>query len=232
MSSLLLLGDSEDLLASANDDATTNGVNVEEEEEEEELTPAEVVQRMKTAWTNEKFSPRLLPAQTELLSCLLEQLSQMEANLAQVGKADFRIPLHKMEVARIRFLMTSYLRLRLAKIQSQIWTLDADLLSREEVAFSKSHRASLEAHVKTLASRHMPGDFGQMPKSTPDAPLPEGNVDCAVFVRAEQEVRAVLIEDPTLQGRDQEVDMDAGSQHILKYAAVEELVKEGAVRLI
>ena len=49
-----------------------------------------------------------------------------------------------------RFLMTSYLRLRLSKIQSQVWTLgswtldtwafDTDLLSREELTFAKSYR--------------------------------------------------------------------------------------------
>ena len=46
--------------------------------------------------------------------------------------------------------MTSYLRLRLSKIQSQVWTLgswtldtwafDTDLLSREELTFAKSYR--------------------------------------------------------------------------------------------
>ena len=82
----------------------------------------------------------------------MEQLAQLENNLVQVSKTDFRVPLHKMEVARIRFLMTSYLRLRLSKIQSQVWTLgtwtldtwafDAELLSREELAFAKSYRGA------------------------------------------------------------------------------------------
>ena len=54
------------------------------------------------AWLNEKFSPRLLPPATEVLNCLMEQLAQLENNLVQVSKTDFRVPLHKMEVARIR----------------------------------------------------------------------------------------------------------------------------------
>ena len=50
-----------------------------------------------------------------------------------------------------RFLMTSYLRLRLSKIQSQIWTLDfdAELLSREELTFAKSHRGASTCDVRT-----------------------------------------------------------------------------------
>ena len=34
------------------------------------------------------------------------------------------------------------------------------------------------------------------------------------------------------QDRDEEIEMEAGSQHILKYSAIEDLVREGAVRLI
>ena len=128
--------------------------------------------------------------------------------------------------------MTSYLRLRLSKIQSQIWTLDTELLSREEAAFAKSYKANLEAHFKSLALQHMPGDFGQPPKPTAEAPLPAGNAESAVFARAEQSVRGVLLEDATMQDRDEEIEMEAGSQHILKYSAIEDLVREGAVRLI
>ena len=57
---------------------------------------------LQNAWLNEKFCPRLLPPATEVLDCLTEQLAQLENNLVQVSKTDFRVPLHKMEVARIR----------------------------------------------------------------------------------------------------------------------------------
>ena len=55
--------------------------------------------------------------------------------------------------------MTSYLRLRLSKIQSQIWTLgawsldtwafDEELLSREELTFAKSYRGASTCDVRT-----------------------------------------------------------------------------------
>lgn len=241
--------ESEDLLAAADESAPQQKGS--DDEEEEELTPAEVVQRMKNAWLNEKFCPRLLPPATEVLDCLTEQLAQLENNLVQVSKTDFRVPLHKMEVARIRFLMTSYLRLRLSKIQSQVWTLgswtldtwafDTDLLSREELTFAKSYRSNLETHFKTLALQHMPATQREIPgrptregKEAPPlpAPLPAGNSESAVFARAEQNVRGVLLEDAAMQDRDEEIEMEAGSQHILKYSAIEDLVREGAVRLI
>ena len=57
--------------------------------------------------------------------------------------------------------MTSYLRLRLSKIQSQIWTLgtwssdtwafDTELLSREELTFAKSYREAFTCDVCTFS---------------------------------------------------------------------------------
>ena len=99
--------------------------------------------------------------------------------------------------------MTSYLRLRLAKIQSQIWALDESLLSREEVAFARSHRAALESHFDELVFKQMPGNFGRMPKAggssssgiDSGAALPNGNLDCTVFVRAVDNVEEVVLED-------------------------------------
>ena len=118
--------DSEDLIR----DTTERG-GTQEEEEEEELSAQEVVKRLKvkegideaqismfpfflfqTFWLNEKFSPCLLSHQSDVIECLSEQIQQIENNLNRAGKNDFRIPLHKMEVARIRFMMAAYLRIR------------------------------------------------------------------------------------------------------------------------
>lgn len=38
------------------------------------MTAAEVIERMTTAWINEKFSPVLLPHQTQVVECLLDQV--------------------------------------------------------------------------------------------------------------------------------------------------------------
>jgi len=44
------------------------------------------------------LSPELLPPQTELVDCLLEQTKNMEENLLAISKSDFRFALHRMEV--------------------------------------------------------------------------------------------------------------------------------------
>ena len=59
--------------------------------------------------------------------------------------------------------MTSYLRLRLSKIQSQIWTVgtwsldtwafDTELLSKEELTFAKSYRGDSLCDIHLTLSR-------------------------------------------------------------------------------
>ena len=104
-------------------------------QEEEELSPREVLQRLHDAWINEKFAPELLESQIEVVHCLLEQIANIEDKISaqkfQNGsnmKDKFAASVYKMEIGRIRFVISSYLRIRLEKIQSFIF----HLLEQEE----------------------------------------------------------------------------------------------------
>ena len=44
----------------------------------------------------------------------------MEGNLSRLAKGDVRLVVHRMELARIRFVINSYLRLRLKKIEKHL----------------------------------------------------------------------------------------------------------------
>ena len=94
-----------------------------EEQYEEELTAAEVLQKLEDAWLNEKHAPELLESKIEIVECMLDQVRTMEENLSKVKKGDIRVPVHRMETQRIKFMVNSYLRLRLRKIQSNIFSL-------------------------------------------------------------------------------------------------------------
>lgn len=48
---------------------------------------------------------------------MLEQIQHMENNMSKLDKQDFRLLAHRMELERIRFIISSYLRLRLEKIE-------------------------------------------------------------------------------------------------------------------
>ncbi len=226
--------DSEDILAS-------NGQS--QDEEQIELTANEVIQSLEKAWQNELFAPELLEPQIEVVNCLLDQIKQTEENLEQLDKGHFGIPLYKMELDRIRFLIASYLRLRLQKIQTHVHFLlksgEDDISARltpEEATFAKSFKGNMDGLFNTLALKHMPSKsadfsfFGENSRSKGEAPKP--NLNSAVFVKAVEDVYGVLIEDEAGRGRTEEYDMEKDSQHILRYKSVSHLVQSGALRLV
>lgn len=60
------------------------------DEEVEALTACEVLQKLEEAWLNEKFSPELLEAKTDLVDCMLEQVTEMEENIKRAKKGGFQ----------------------------------------------------------------------------------------------------------------------------------------------
>ncbi|KAI4465458.1 sld5 protein [Holotrichia oblita] len=63
------------------EDFDSLGNEENEETEEVPLTAAEVIELMEEAWRNEKFAPDILPNKSEVVDCLLGQISYMEENL-------------------------------------------------------------------------------------------------------------------------------------------------------
>jgi len=206
---------------------------------EEELTAAEVLQKLEDAWLNEKHSPEVLEPRMEIVECMLEQVNTMEENLSRLKKGDLRIPVHRMELSRIRFMINSYLRLRLNKIQDAIYHYtknDKDMmednpsrLTPEEAGFARSYKEDLVEHFSSLALRHIPGVWDPE-KVVPGVPAPNNNA--AVFVAVREDCMGVEIPDDCGQGRDDTVDLLKGSQHLLKYNTVANFVDDGSLQLI
>ncbi len=239
------INDSENLI-------TQDSEAAEGDETEVELTAFEVIQKLEKAWMNEYFAPELLEPQVEVVDCLLEQIKSTEENLERLDKGHFGISIHKMELARIRFMIASYLRLRLQKIQKHVHYLskrsDDELnarLTTEEATFLRSHCSNLDNLFKKLALDHVQGklgDFSQFGSESGSSQrlsaglqsneAPKPNLNAAVFVKAEEDVQGVFIEDEAGRSRDEEFDMEKNSQHVLKYKSVSHLIQSGAVRLV
>ncbi|XP_048747452.1 DNA replication complex GINS protein SLD5-like [Ostrea edulis] len=209
------------------------------DEEVEAMTAGEVLQKLEEAWLNEKFSPELLEAKTDLVDCMLEQMTEMEENIKRAKKGDFKVVLHRMEIDRIRYVLSSYLRCRLKKIEKYtIHTLEQESnrqdddvcrLSPEEFTFAKEYAATLETHMKNLGLRHMPPNLQTMdPKQTTIRP----NLDSYVFLRVNENTDGVLVEEETLDTGEEIVDLQKGDQHIMRYKPLSALVTSGAVTLI
>lgn len=99
----------------------------------------EVLQMIEEAWVNEKFAPEILPHKVELVECLLDQISVMERNLENLSSKDFCKSIYQMEVDRVRFLVSSYLRTRLEKIEIYV----NDIIHQEQQRNTRGEKSYL-----------------------------------------------------------------------------------------
>ncbi|XP_078421358.1 DNA replication complex GINS protein SLD5 [Cetorhinus maximus] len=211
----------------------------EEEEEEEILTPAQLIAKLEEAWLNEKFSPDLLQSKSEIVECVMEQLDHMEQNLQRAREGDLKVTIHRMEMERIRYVLSSYLRSRLQKIEKFFphilekeksrLEVEPSYLSPQEFAFAKEYTANCETYLKSLALKHMPPNL-QMLDLLKAAPKP--NLDSFVFLTVKERQENILVEPETEDQREYTVDLEEGSQHLMRYKTIAPLVASGAVQLI
>ncbi|XP_020635909.3 DNA replication complex GINS protein SLD5 [Pogona vitticeps] len=211
----------------------------EEEEEEVVLTPAQLIRSLEQAWMNEKFSPELLESKSEVTECVMEQLEHMEENLKRAKKGDLKVSIHRMEVERIRYVLSSYLRCRIQKIEKYFPHIlekektraegEPSILSPEEFAFAKEYMANTETHLKNVALKHMPPNLQKVDLLKA---VPKPNLDSFVFLRVKERQENILVEPETDEQSEYVIDLDEGSQHLIRYKTVAPLVASGAVQLM
>ncbi|XP_050430610.1 DNA replication complex GINS protein SLD5 isoform X2 [Adelges cooleyi] len=203
---------------------------------QEELTAQKVLQTVEQAWLNEKFSPEILPHISDHVDCLLEQIKEMEGNLAKLPKSDPKVDLHKLELERIRFVITSYLRTRLKKIECFCISIleeeenrnsESAYLSPEELKFAQEFAQNADNHFDTVL-RHMPQLYNKLDRNTK---VIEPNINSFVFLKCNTHIDSVVIKN-TLESREEEIVLENGSQHLMPYSSVSEFVKKGSVQLI
>ena len=103
---------------------------------------------------NERMAPELLPFQFSLVEKILRQVSAREQSLEQKRLVDaddrFNVNIYKMELDRVKFVVKSYLRTRLAKIERHhIYLIEKDrseLLSESEKIYAFNLLESRSRH--------------------------------------------------------------------------------------
>ncbi|XP_064630625.1 DNA replication complex GINS protein SLD5-like isoform X2 [Lineus longissimus] len=177
-------------------------------EEGETMTASEVLQKLEEAWKNEQFSPELLEIKVDIVECIAEQIRVMEDNIQRAKKNDFKVTIHNMEINRIRFMLSSYLRERLKKIEentSYILVSEAQRrddepphLSPEEYQYAKEFLQSMDGHYKSLVLRHLPLNLQSL--ESRQAMVPP-NLESYVFLKVNEKSEGVLIEEETAESR-------------------------------
>lgn len=209
------------------------------DDEDEMMTAPEVLQKLEEAWITERMSPTLERHQADLVDCMLDQINQMTENLKRCKKQDFRVAIHKMEIDRIRYVLSSYLRTRLEKIERCAhYLLDKDasvkdpseaVLSPEETSYARGYLSSMENHFQKVVLQQMPENLRSFDAAKVSV---RPNLESYIFLKVKETTNGVLVEDDTGDGRDEEVDLEEGSQYLMRYNTVKDLLHSGAVVFI
>ncbi|XP_063634494.1 DNA replication complex GINS protein SLD5 [Cydia splendana] len=206
--------------------------------EDEEITVETVLKTVQCAWQNERLAPEILPHRNDMLECMLGQIQHMERNINKLPKTDLRASIHKMELSRIKFVICNYLKTRLHKIEKfcipivneerQRIESGTNYLTPAEFKYAQEYLLNMENHLKKVVLNKVPGNMQALELSKL-AVYP--NLHSHVFLKANDTITGVVLEDQP-GDQEEEIDLEDGSQHILQYKPIAELVKNGKVQLV
>ncbi|KIJ47904.1 hypothetical protein M422DRAFT_163302 [Sphaerobolus stellatus SS14] len=206
-------------------------------EEEDRQDP--IISDLIRIWTNERLAPDILDQKGELIQKVLDRVRE-QADMVHQLRLDpdssedvhFQIILVQTEVERMRFIVRSYMRTRIHKIEKYAHYILREpevqtRLSTIELRHAESYAALIDSQYDVLVLNAMPawirreGANWQGPST-----ISKPDKETALFVRAVQDCNHVLLQD----GRP--VDIPKGSTVLIRYSSIENHLRRGEVELV
>lgn len=167
--------------------------------------------------------------------CRLQKIELVEEQTGNTDpKANFRLIIIQTELERFKFLVRSFLRARIAKIDAHALHHLTDpsakaRLSPSELQYATAHTSLLHAHYRSSFLSQFPASLQRMDDTAGGISMVEGpDADKAVFVRALKDV-----EEPVyVEGTDTAFEMRRGDVVVVRWSAVREVVMAGDAELI
>ncbi|EGD79776.1 hypothetical protein PTSG_10761 [Salpingoeca rosetta] len=207
----------------------------DDDEEEHAEAIARAIATLKQGWINEKLAPVLLPYEHNAVqTAIYEMNEQDEASRAQTFEDTddkFIFELYQLELERIRFIVSSYLRIRLVKIERYAHHL---VSSPEHMAtLSPREQEYVNDYVKLLDDHFTQSFLKDIPEGV--RPDREGqrvttpNVSAYVFCRFAADVGQINAGDDLIPSN---IDTHEGDIYLLRFETIQNLVESGQVHLI
>ncbi|KAJ1966833.1 GINS complex subunit [Dispira parvispora] len=187
----------------------------------------EDVTKLKHAWVNEKQAPDLLPYETQLVEDLTEMLQFIEALQGEDAGQPFTVMLYQTEVERIKYLLRSYLRTRLQKVEryAMFYSGSEEHLSRMsagEQQYIHQYRGLFETHMTRTCLDKLPESLRALDETTGNIPWN----DTAVVCRVQQDVGEISVTET------ETVEMRRDNIFLMPYQTVEKLLQSDQVVLL
>ena len=228
--------------------------NKEEEEEElesddDEFPISDVIELLTIAWRNEKLAPELLEYEQEYVERVKQAIDDKEneiedmedeiisntssnANNINMDNAKIissSLYWFKKEIERIKYILHSYLRIRLWKIQKYVYYILSDeiqynRLSQKEQKFAQKYINLNERHFKNCFLRDLPSKYQTL---TEPEMIVKPNLNKFVVIKANENNDNILIEN----GK-HHINLQKNNIFVARYDNFKHLIAQGTVDLI
>ncbi|GAQ85666.1 hypothetical protein KFL_002480040 [Klebsormidium nitens] len=212
-----------------------------EQDDEADVASTSDGELLKRAWRDEKAAPEILPYQEELLERVKEQV-EFQEELIQDSQSDPNletiVTLYKLDVDRIKFLMRSYLRTRLEKIEKHAIHIaggdSVKRLSPKELNYLEKFCDMLDQYMDRAVLSELPATYNKLlhqyesEGKEPDM-VPRPDLDTFVFARAKEHLGLIELDE---RGDENPVTITEGELFIIRYRLIRGFLENGQVELV
>jgi len=206
------------------------------EEDQEEMP----LQKLIRHWINERHAPDIMPMQAELLSGLLDHIRK-QSSTVHLLRTDpessedehFRIMLAQTEIERVKFVVRSYVRTRLFKIEKYARYVLANpqiqsRLSEIELKHAASYGNLVETHFSESVLKSLPTQQRSLKDNAVLMPpmITAPDMTKPVFVHARKDCPPVHLPDGST------MEMHKGQISLTQYHVIEQLLIRDDVELV
>ena len=194
---------------------------------------------LKQAWLNEKFSPLVLMFEEETVSRIREAIAEAEDGIADAqeeegygGALTFLVHIRELEVERIKYMLRSYFRVRLRKLEKYGMFIlqNPTVLMR----LSLAEKAYVERYVDLCEHHHKASFLDGIPDKLRDLTTQDADTDMVPKPRLDTHVFCKVVEDIGTFQLDPEssVELEKGALYVLPYNPIKTLLAEQSIVLI
>ncbi|KAI0028409.1 GINS complex Sld5 component [Vararia minispora EC-137] len=199
------------------------------------------LQQLIRQWQNERYAPEILAGHEAALNVLLDHIRRQSDTIQHLrndpGSSEdehFRIMLAQTEIERVKFVVRSYIRTRLHKIEQHA-RLIVDTpglqgrLSQTELNHAQRRFAKLtETYFHMSVLQALPEDQRGLDDDAAFVPpmIPEPNRSHSVFVHAREDCPPVPLPDSNF------LTMRKGLIVLTPYSVIEPLLADGSIELV
>ncbi|CAG9332635.1 unnamed protein product [Blepharisma stoltei] len=189
---------------------------------------AEEVLELEAAVRREKACPEILMYESDLIESLIGQVESREKALRIdpiTPEEQFRGLLYQMDLDRVKYLLSSYLRSRLVKIQAYaLWVVrqdDVNFLSPQEIDFLTKYYSIKTNHFKKTFLLGLPNDLRSLESRKGQRVIEVSpQLDKHVFIKVIDDVGRVQTENSA------DIYLEKGDIFFIPYNLVKPLITE------